>query len=269
MVGFFSIASTKLPNYVLPAYPAIALLTAGWLSAWVARRDELSPSWPGLAFSTLTAVGVLLLTTLPGVATLRIGEPTLLERFGVNSVLTPEVARLWWLGIAPMVGGVLALLLGRRDQREAAVWSTSIASAAFTATVLIGAAGELNPFQTSAPLTAAIQSAEELDNSESLIGTFRHSPPSLIFYSGTHVERMGSAAEAARFLASDNRRYLVTTDSGLQQLRDAGQGGYCIVDRRPRFPRSGEVLVICNQSSPGPSFNKRRRNHPPQSSPKH
>ena len=41
----FSIASTKLPNYVLPAYPALALLTARpFLVRW-SRDEETLPAW--------------------------------------------------------------------------------------------------------------------------------------------------------------------------------------------------------------------------------
>src|SRR5262249_5078237 len=41
---FFSAAATKLPNYVLPLYPAVALLTAHFLERW--RSGELEvPAW--------------------------------------------------------------------------------------------------------------------------------------------------------------------------------------------------------------------------------
>ena len=41
---FFTIVRTKLPNYILPAYPAVALLTASFLDDW--RRGRLTlPAW--------------------------------------------------------------------------------------------------------------------------------------------------------------------------------------------------------------------------------
>src|SRR5262249_9037584 len=39
---FFSLAGTKLPNYVLPLYPPVALLTARFLERW--RRGAVHPA---------------------------------------------------------------------------------------------------------------------------------------------------------------------------------------------------------------------------------
>src|SRR5262249_30639730 len=61
-VAFFTVSSTKLPNYVLPVYPALALLTARLFDRW--RRGELAlPAWPlpvGLACLALVGVATAL-----------------------------------------------------------------------------------------------------------------------------------------------------------------------------------------------------------------
>src|SRR5262249_43995344 len=44
IVGFFTLAGTKLPNYVLPAYPALALLTACVLHRWITIPQSV-PAW--------------------------------------------------------------------------------------------------------------------------------------------------------------------------------------------------------------------------------
>ncbi|OAI57893.1 hypothetical protein AYO47_01540 [Planctomyces sp. SCGC AG-212-M04] len=245
MIGFFSIASTKLPNYVLPAYPALALLTASWLAAWATQKDALSTRWPKLAFATLATVGLLLLVCLPA-AGLQIGNQPLLAKLGVNSTLAPDLRRLFWIGFVPLIGGLAAYVLSTRNQRLAAVWTSAATSTLFTASVLIIAAIALNPHQTSAPLASAFhqQSTGNLH-----VGSFRHSPPSLIFYAQQHVDRLKSASEAAEYLASEGPRYLVTTDVGLKQLEAEATTPIRVIDRRPRFPRTGEVLVISLEQS--------------------
>ena len=57
---FFSLSATKLPNYILPLYPAVALLTARFLDRW--RHGEVRPpAWlvaSNLALMALIGVGV-------------------------------------------------------------------------------------------------------------------------------------------------------------------------------------------------------------------
>ncbi|QDT55449.1 Undecaprenyl phosphate-alpha-4-amino-4-deoxy-L-arabinose arabinosyl transferase [Caulifigura coniformis] len=244
MIGFFSIASTKLPNYVLPAYPALALLTGSWLAAWSARKDLLSARWPKLAFGTLATVGVLLIASLLGAPRLEIGGEPLLSKLGVNAALAPDLGRLFWLGFVPLAGGVIAIVLATRERRVAALWTSMAASTLFTASVLIVAAIALNPHQTSAPLASAFHRAGDSSGGAVQVGSFRHSPPSLIFYAGQHVERLKSADDAAGYLSGEGPRFLVTTDVGLKQLEAESDKTIRVIDRRPRFPRTGDVLLI-------------------------
>ncbi|HZT81490.1 MAG TPA: glycosyltransferase family 39 protein, partial [Gemmataceae bacterium] len=55
---FFSISRTKLPNYILPLFPPVALLTADLLDRW--RRGEVRlPGWvTGLSLTCLALIGV-------------------------------------------------------------------------------------------------------------------------------------------------------------------------------------------------------------------
>jgi 4-amino-4-deoxy-L-arabinose transferase-like glycosyltransferase len=57
----FSLASTKLPSYITPCYPAMALLTGFFLDRWVAGRVEVAPVWPRLAIATLGLAGIVML----------------------------------------------------------------------------------------------------------------------------------------------------------------------------------------------------------------
>ena len=107
---FFSAAATKLPNYILPLYPAVALLTARFLDRW--RRGEVRPpAWliaSNLACLALIAVGV-------AAACLAVG--------GVLPLAAPRLKRLpgleWYAGLgAPLLAGAAAAawLLFRRGE---------------------------------------------------------------------------------------------------------------------------------------------------------
>src|SRR5207247_1540204 len=43
-LGFFSLAQTKLPNYILPVYPPIALLIAKYLDGWRRGATTINPA---------------------------------------------------------------------------------------------------------------------------------------------------------------------------------------------------------------------------------
>ena len=55
---FFSASVTKLPNYILPLYPAAALLTGRFLDQW-RRGEERAPAWlVGTDLACLALIGV-------------------------------------------------------------------------------------------------------------------------------------------------------------------------------------------------------------------
>jgi 4-amino-4-deoxy-L-arabinose transferase-like glycosyltransferase len=241
VVGFFSIASTKLPNYVLPAYPAIGLLCGAWLESWLSKREITWSRWPAMAFSTLSAVGIAMLIVLPILGLVSIKGRPLTTSIGVNSALAPALVRTAWIGILPAMGGLLAWQLARRDRRPAALYVTAATSTGFTMAILILAAGWMNAYQTSDPLTAAVH--QRLQHGAE-VAAFRHSPPSLIFYAADRVERMKTVDEACRFLVGGPSRFLITTDAGYAELEKSGLAPLEILCERPRFPRSGNVMVV-------------------------
>ena len=74
-VGGFSAAATKLPNYVLPAYPAAALLTA--IVAVDAARRASTGGWPHPHWMAI------------GVASLAFGAGTVSRRCGGRTRRSP------------------------------------------------------------------------------------------------------------------------------------------------------------------------------------
>jgi 4-amino-4-deoxy-L-arabinose transferase-like glycosyltransferase len=59
VLGFFTVSSSKLPTYMTPLFPPLAVLAGRGLSIWEERgvRAE-SPVWAAFAFSILLAVGI-------------------------------------------------------------------------------------------------------------------------------------------------------------------------------------------------------------------
>ncbi len=92
----FEIVPTKLPHYVLPAYPALAMLAAVWM---LTPREENAPRWQPILFY-LAAVQFLV-----GVAVLAAAPILLPHLYGTGGT--------WWLMALAALGasfGLVALI---------------------------------------------------------------------------------------------------------------------------------------------------------------
>ncbi len=84
-VGLFSLAQTKLPSYITPSYPALALLTGALLAHWVGGTLRAGQRWIGRAMLAMSLLGIAMLVGvffaarvfLPGDQWLALGALTL------------------------------------------------------------------------------------------------------------------------------------------------------------------------------------------------
>ena len=60
VLGFFSLSSSKLEHYSLPALPALALIVGGWWTERLARPSTRSFQWPSFALLAFAALGTAL-----------------------------------------------------------------------------------------------------------------------------------------------------------------------------------------------------------------
>lgn len=67
-VVIFAFYKTQLPHYVLPGYPALAILCAGWLAGSAKPRWQLSLWFTRIILTVLTAFGFILTVALLGSA---------------------------------------------------------------------------------------------------------------------------------------------------------------------------------------------------------
>ncbi|MBN2291644.1 MAG: glycosyltransferase family 39 protein, partial [Pirellulales bacterium] len=100
VIGFWSIVAMKLPHHILPAYPALALLTATFVYSWIAEPARFSHHWMRSATITLIVVGVGIIVALPIVA---------------NFVL-PGEGYIGLVGLTLIVGGSLCVYFNRRGR---------------------------------------------------------------------------------------------------------------------------------------------------------
>jgi 4-amino-4-deoxy-L-arabinose transferase-like glycosyltransferase len=124
IVLFFTKSNSKLPGYILPVFPAVALLVAHYLEAGTRRSRMLTCGLTAL----LGAVLLVLVPFLPRLAVYP-GEEVLYVAY-----------QPWVLaaGLIMLIGGLLALLYARQLQRDLTVLVLALASFAGTQLLLAG-----------------------------------------------------------------------------------------------------------------------------------
>ena len=102
--GFFTLVSTKLMHYVVPAYPAIAITLGVYLAHWRRDSDLAEKYWTPTVIGALVVIGVGLLATMYRV----------LPKYFPDEQATGIV-----IGLFPLLMGIAGLIAYRQGGRKA------------------------------------------------------------------------------------------------------------------------------------------------------
>lgn len=229
-VVFFSLARTKLPSYVLPCYPALALLVGAYLDEAVRRLAALPRFWYRAGLWSPVLVGSMLVIGLPIAA----------------SYTMPQLAWLGWIGVPLIVGGAAAVVADRRDLNISAPAMFAVTAIVFVTTLHAWAASRISQDATSPQLVAAARAAT--GSAPRLIG-FRHFEPTLAFYAQSQVPLVFNAAELKAALARHPDACIVALDDDLADLRAALGTDPQIAATLPRLLRRNDRLILAVPAS--------------------
>jgi len=231
-VGFFSLASTKFPHYVVPAYPALALFTAGFLDRWTQEDGIYGKIARNAAWLTVAVAGVGILIIVPIVAREYLqGEP--------------------YLGLAglPLIGGaVLCAYFAERRQISRALTSLTATAMAFLLALFGVAAIRVDCHQNTVALAETIHRFSP--DGDVRIGAWHYFRPGLVYYCNERIEKLANADAAIAFLHENSGpAFLVTSENDFRQFADALPKGIAVLDRSPWFLKSGEHVVLLGRPS--------------------
>jgi 4-amino-4-deoxy-L-arabinose transferase-like glycosyltransferase len=236
---FFSLAATKLPNYLLPAYPPLAILTADLLDRW-RRGDIRVPNWVwAYSLGSLVLVGVviggglLVAGGLIGPSLMR-GHP--LEGLG----------RWAWLGLIPVAGAVVGFWCLRRQARTGLVAGVSATSLLLVGTLAAVAGPAVD--REKAPRALVATAARSAVGTDPRVGGYRYFQPSLVYYARRPVVRLMTEEAVVDFLARPGSAYLFLTVADWEKLAPCCPPGCREVGRHWDLYRACEVAVVTNQS---------------------
>lgn len=220
---FFSASGSKLVSYILPMYPAAALLVGDWCARVISQKEGRTAllAASGAAF----LIGLLLF----GAVYFHEGIIRLIEQQTHKPVPTDQVtpAMLRWathqFGAAALATGALFLFL-LRDRRRVAFAAAIAGTVVFVGVAVIEGLAVVN-----AAFCAPLQSLATRAGRESVSGIpvalYIGSPrrPSALFYlpdsfflrkpeRGLSVPELANDAEVDRFLAAHRPALLLTTE---------------------------------------------------------
>ena len=246
-LAVFTIVRTKLPNYILPAYPAVALLTASFLDDWRHGRTTL-PGWvmpTSMTCLVLAGVGVCLALLIAGDA---------LPLTWLQGRHLPGLETSAWLGAVLIGGAVAAWWCLLRERRGGAIGSVAAASIVFAAALAAWGAGVVDRFK--APRLLAEAMPEDHLRREVRVAAFGYFQPSLVFYCRREVYCPENPVHIVDFLHSPLPVYLFVPEEMWGQLRAFAPPTFRLVARHGDLYNGREVLLMTNEP-PRPSVEQR------------
>lgn len=233
-VGFFSLASTKFPHYVIPAYPALALLTACFLDHWIAEIEIYGKLARRAAWATVAAVGVGIVIVVPFVVRVHLPGEQLLCLAGLP--LIPGAALCAWLTERRQIAKALACL--------------TATAAIFFVGLFAVAALYVDRHQNTSPFAKAIH--EHSPSRSARIATYLCFRPGFVYYCNERVEQFFDAPSATTYLReSPGRSFLVTTEDEYRQIAAELPPDFGIIERAPWFLKQGKTLVLLGDTTNG------------------
>jgi 4-amino-4-deoxy-L-arabinose transferase-like glycosyltransferase len=224
-VGGFSASATKLPNYVLPAYPAAALLVAAAGVAAAQRGLWAHPAWMAAGTASLALGGVITAAAV-----------LVAERFGLT-----DAAPAALVGLVPIIGA--ACIWHWRREPLRAIAALAVTGLVYTGLAVGPAAARIAGANA---LPALVQEAHRHAGGHARLGTFTQITPNVVYYANGRVTAWQEPErdDCIRFLASGPDAVVLVREDDFAALSAGLPEGVGVIGRsRPLF-RDLDFLLV-------------------------
>lgn len=229
-LGILSLAGTKLPSYVVPCYPALAIVFGVLVVRWVdATEPEHCRRWLRAAWGTTAAVGIGVLIAIPMVT----------QRY-LSGEWMPAL-----VGLVPVVGAIVGLRYSERGNPRGSLMTLAAVGIVFCLGLLAFAVLPIDRHQNSQMFA---DYARQHSTGAPQIASHNYLPPSLVFYHRDSIDRTGTPAEIVQFFASHSQdAFLITTGKHYDSISKSLPTDVEVLKRDRRFLRPGEVVLLGRQ----------------------
>jgi 4-amino-4-deoxy-L-arabinose transferase-like glycosyltransferase len=239
---FFSVSATKLPNYILPLYPAVALVTARELERW-RSGDLVWPVW----HTRISLAGLIIVALVTGAGLLILGGvvPGMVD----PAIAVPGLGRGIWFALVPLAA-VIGLHYTHQKQRTATLAILAAAAILFIGSLATWASAVVDRQKAAKQLAQAC--IQDSGNQEIRLGCLRCFEPSMVFYARREVAVYNTDAEALDLLRYPIPVYLFVRDSDWKLLRPRASPEVRTIARHWDLYQKCDVLVVTNSNKTPP-----------------
>jgi 4-amino-4-deoxy-L-arabinose transferase-like glycosyltransferase len=238
----FSFFATKLPNYIAPLYPALAILTARYLVQWM--RGEVRPA----SWVMPVAVSGVALTGLAYAVGMAFASGQVFAHDSSMRVF-PGLEKWAWVGGIPLLAAAVMGYALWRNQPP--LWVVSLA---VSAVLLIGlTAGHvvLEIDKQKGPKYLVFASGAKDTTRDIRLATLLYATDnqSLVFYAERRIEMLSTEPQATTFLAMPHPSYLFVPEPAWQECLKLQPtlSKYHIAAQKYDYTKNCIILVVTNE----------------------
>ena len=244
-VSAFSLAKTKLPSYVTPCIPGVALATGGFFYHWSLGRVIGPVFWRRLALLVLTVVGIVATVALPIVA----------------HQLLPGEEWLGAVGVIPLLGGLAMWAVTGRRLTAAGATLFPVTAALLTMMSLAVVADRVSRHQENGQLLTTVNQ----HGNDVRLASFGLLEPTWVFYGRRPVHELHPSGErkwignwievnrvwrpkpalgVADVLAAPDDWLIITSDDHLEKLTAKLPDDFQVLSDVPYFLKDKRLLLL-------------------------
>jgi 4-amino-4-deoxy-L-arabinose transferase-like glycosyltransferase len=235
----FSIAATKLPNYIAPLYPALAIITARFLIQWMRQEQHWARVWLYIGSAAVAFTGVAI-----GAGLLIASGSWPIELKGMR--LFPGLENWAWIGAIPVLAAPVMIWGITQNQREKVVLALAICAVLVVGFAATGPVLVVDQYKSAKQL---VQQAKLFQPEKDIrIATLNYSSDnqSLVFYAQRKVETFHTVEQAIDFLTMPQESYLLLPVD-VWQKHFAEDLRFQVIARKYDFYRNTEILVLTSR----------------------
>ncbi len=235
---FYSVAATKLPNYILPVAAPSAILIGRYLHRWRVGELRIPAGLVHAGAASLMLMGGVIFVAL-----------LVLGGIGMTPFVGTESMQLqWWsaLGLIVLALAVVCWRFARVGKYRRFVKAVGVSAVVTVSTIF--ALGQPLTNQIKAPRPLMEQLGEISDREDIRLGGYDvEHLASFNFYSHRNVEDLPDELEVTEFLSSKLKTYVFMPVARWRQIEPMVSKSIRIVGRGRDLLKNTEVVVVTNQ----------------------